>query len=53
MPVFGLGAPELIFLLALAAVVLFFGKDKVKEWFKIGHEIKNELKQTTKTNAEA
>ena len=43
---FGIGTPEIIFLVVIGAIVLFFGKGKVKEWLSIGKEIKAEANET-------
>ena len=48
---FGLGITEIIALLVLGGIVLFFGKGKVKEWLSLGKELKqeaNEVKTTSK-----
>lgn len=42
---FGIGTPEIVFLVIIGGIVLFFGKNKVKEWLSLGKEIKAEANE--------
>jgi hypothetical protein len=48
---FGLGVTEIIVLLALGAVVFFFGKPKIKEWLSLGKELKADAQEIKTTKA--
>lgn len=42
-----IGVTELMILIIVGAIIFFFGKNQVKEWFTIGKEIKKDAKEIT------
>lgn len=48
-----IGMNELLLLIVVGGIIFFFGKDKVKDWLKIGKEIKAEAETPITINTKA